>query len=332
MLTAERHRYRGYHDLLDDYVARGWTDGLPIVPPTPESVERFLARSRLDADEMLGEIPSRSVAVRAEQVAINAVMAGCRADYMPVVVAAVRALLRPEANAHSTTATLSGAAQMIIVHGPVRNELGVAYGAGCFGPGFHANATIGRAVRLVVRNVCRSLPGGFDRAAFATPARYSFCFGEDEEGSPWPSLLTSRGNAPTASAVTVMSVVQTLLPQAPPTSPDALLEDYVSTLHQDARLWEERMGSPADLVCVVAPEHARCFADGGSTREWICDELWTRMQGLTGRRGSYSDGEQLRLTGPGDILLLAAGGPGKPIAAFHIPHVGRAVTEVIEPA
>src|SRR5512144_1291396 len=133
-LRAARHDYPDYPALVEDYYERGWTDGLPIVPPTPESVERFLDFAGLAPDRVLGEVPTREVVVTAEHAAINAVMAGCRPEYFPVVVAAVRAHLDPKGNCHSTTGTLSGAVQVVIVNGPIRNELGIASGAGCFGP------------------------------------------------------------------------------------------------------------------------------------------------------------------------------------------------------
>ena len=159
MLTAEQHEYDDFDALQDDYHRRGWTDGLPVVPPTPERVELFLAAGGIGAAEVIGTVPTRDVVVTGEHVAINAVMAGCAPEYMPVVLAAVRAHLDEMANCHSTTGTLSGAAQMVVVNGPVRTEIGVHGGAGCFGPGWRANATIGRALRLVIRNACRAVPG-----------------------------------------------------------------------------------------------------------------------------------------------------------------------------
>ncbi len=125
MLTASRHEYADLDDLLDDYHRRGWTDGLPVVPPTPERVEAFLAAGGVDAAGVIGTVPTRDVVVTGEHVAINAVMAGCAPEYMPVVLATVRAHLDEMANCHSTTGTLSGAAQMVVVNGPVRTELGV---------------------------------------------------------------------------------------------------------------------------------------------------------------------------------------------------------------
>ena len=195
-LQAEQHAYDDYASLVDDYYARGWTDGLPVIPPTPELVADFLAAAGLEPDDVIGTVPTREVTVTAEHAAINAVMAGCRRDYMPVVVAAVRAHLNEKGNCHSTTGTLSGAAQVVIVNGPARTALDVNCTAGCFGPGWRANATIGRALRLVIRNVCRAIPNFLDRASFSTPARYSFCFGEDEEGSPWVPMSVERGILP----------------------------------------------------------------------------------------------------------------------------------------
>ena len=144
MLTAEQHEYDDFDALQDDYHRADWTDGLPVVPPKPERVEQFLAVAGLEPGAVLGAVPTRDAVVTAELVAINAVMAGSAPEYMPVVVAAVRAHLNEMANCHSTTGTLSGAAQVVVVNGPVRREIGVHGGAGCFGPGWRANATIGR--------------------------------------------------------------------------------------------------------------------------------------------------------------------------------------------
>jgi hypothetical protein len=207
ILHASRFEYQDEADLVEDYHARGWTDGLPIVAPTPERVEAFLTAAGLAGEEVLGEVRTRQVVVTAEHAAINAVMAGCRADYMPVVVAAVRAHLSEMGNCHSTTGTLSGAAQVVIINGPARTQLDVNCLAGCFGPGWRANATIGRALRLVIRNVCRAVPNFLDRASFSTPARYTFCFGEDEEGSDWVPMAQERGVPEGTSAVTVASMM-----------------------------------------------------------------------------------------------------------------------------
>src|SRR5262249_45685433 len=188
MATAAVYEFADYDAAQEAFFERGWTDGLPIVPPTPDKVQRFLEYNGLHPDDVLGSVPTREVTVYAEGVAANAVMAGCKVEYFPVVVAATRALLEEKANFHSTTGTLGGAAHVVIVNGSIRAALEIECGQGCFGPGFRANATIGRAVRLVIRNVGYSIPGLLDRGTFSTPLRYSFCFGENEEDSPWVPL------------------------------------------------------------------------------------------------------------------------------------------------
>ena len=191
-LHAPRHEYADYAELLDDYYERGWTDGLPVVPPTPELVAEFLAAAELDPDVVIGAVPTREVVVTAEHVAINAVMAGCRSEYMPVVVAAVRAHLHEKGNCHSTTGTLSGAAQVVIVNGPARTRLDVNCTAGCFGPGWRANATSGaRCVSSSATCAARSRTSSI-AVRSPRPPRYSFCFGEDEEGSPWVPMSVER--------------------------------------------------------------------------------------------------------------------------------------------
>ena len=168
-LSAPQHEYRDYAALLDDYHAAGGPTACPSCRPTPELVDEFLAVAGLEPDRVLGAVPTREVVVTAEHVAINAVMAGCRPEYMPVVVAAVRAHLHEKANCHSVTGTLSGASQAVVINGPARLRLDVNCTAGCFGPGWRANATIGRALRLVIRNVCRAIPNFLDRATYSTP-------------------------------------------------------------------------------------------------------------------------------------------------------------------
>src|SRR5438105_3735996 len=138
-LAAPQHEYSDYAALLDDYYERGWTDGLPVVPPTPALVAEFLAVAELEPDTVIGAVPTRAVVVTAEHVPINAVMAGCRAEYMPVVVAAARAHLSEKGNCHSVTGTLSGASQAVVINGPARVRLDVNCTAGCFGPGWRAN-------------------------------------------------------------------------------------------------------------------------------------------------------------------------------------------------
>lgn len=200
-------------EAMETYFENGWTDGLPIVPPTPSRVADFLDAAHLAPHEELGRIATRGdIIISAEKLAINAVMAGARPEYMPVIVTAMRAMCQPQHNLHSHTATLMGGVQVLIVNGPVRQRLGINSTDGAFGPGWRANATIGRALRLTLRNVARSVPGEFDRAGYSHPGRYGWCFGEDEEESGWPTVaqdqeLPAGENAVTVYATTWQSTV-----------------------------------------------------------------------------------------------------------------------------
>ena len=322
MPAAARHSYGSYDQLLEDYFERGWTDGMPIVPPTPEKVERFLAAAGLAPDEVLGEVPTREVVVTAEHTAINAVMAGCKPEYMPVVVAAVRAHLAEKGNCHSTTGTLSGAAQAVIVNGPVRRELGIECGSACFGPGFRANATIGRALRLVVRNVCRAIPGVLDRASFSTTMRYSFCFGENEEASNWEPLHVERGFSPLDSAVTVASCFY-LLPATDFTSrtPEGICDSMLKLLRRGVA-GDRWLGDGNNVVLVIGPEHQRYLTAAGWTKGDIRSYLWARC---------FEDGRNVVGVGrPEGILIAAAGGPGMAETWILFPHLAWAITEKIQ--
>jgi hypothetical protein len=324
-LAAARHDFRDEEELQEDYHARGWTDGLPVVAPTPERVEAFLTAAGLAPDELLGEVPTREVRVSAEQAAINAVMAGCRPEYFPVVVAAVRAHLHEKGNCHSTTGTLSGAAQAVIINGPIRSEIGIESGAGCLGPGFRANATIGRALRLVVRNVCRSIPGVLDRASFSTPARYSFCFGENEEASPWTPLHVERGFRPEQSTATVHSVM-TLTSAVDFTSrtPEGVLDSILGTLRRTGVAGDEWLGEGNNVVLVVGPEHQRYFTGKGWSKDDMRDYLFPRFHEDPGPGG--------RIVGigkPEGILIVAAGGDGMGETWILLPHLAWAITEPV---
>ncbi len=187
--------------------ARGWTDGLPVVPATPALVGEMLAAARLAPDAVVAEMPSRKVALTAEKVAINAVMAGCRAEYLPVVVAAVKALAAPEFVLHHVASGLSGSTIMILVNGPIARRLRINSTYNVFGPGpeARANATIGRALRLVLLNCLRYVPGVADRATMGTPGKYTCCIAEHEEDHPWTPWHVERGHKADESTVTLVA-------------------------------------------------------------------------------------------------------------------------------
>ena len=182
---------------------RGWTDGLPVVPPTEARVLRMLGGTTRAPDEVVAVVPPDLVPCTVEKVAVNAVMAGCRPEYLPVVLACVEAACTDEFNIHGVLATTMPVGPVVIVNGPVRRALGMNSGVNALGQGNRANSTIGRALQLVVRNVGGGRPGGVDRATLGSPAKVSFCFPEDEEGSPWTPLSADRGFAPGTSTVTL---------------------------------------------------------------------------------------------------------------------------------
>jgi hypothetical protein len=321
-LQATRIRHPDHSAAVEEYYRRGWTDGLPVIPPEPALVAAFLDSGGVTAGEVLGAVLTRDIIVTAEDVAINAVMAGCLAEYAPLVMTSVAALLREEAIPHSVTSTLASAAQVVIVSGPVRTQIGVECEQGCMGPGFRANATIGRALRLVVRNVLRTIPHELDRGTFSTPARYSFCFGEDEEGSSWTPLHVERGLRADQSAVTVASTIGPIIARPHSHIPEVIIGYLGRVLFLEGSLWEHQMGSVCDLPVVLGQEHQRFFTGSGWSKADIRQALWDELSPLV----RESDGAIFRAGRPEGILPVAAGGPGDQVIAVLPPHVGLAVT------
>src|SRR5438128_8538954 len=206
-LTSKRHRVADVGDAIEFCFAQGWTDGLPVIPPTEDRVGAMLEAARLDGKQEVGFIAHRSVSVTAEKVAINAVMAGCKPEYMPVVVAVVEGIADPRWGYHGPATSTAGAGVLMIVNGPIARALEFNSGDNLFGPGWRANATVGRAVRLVMRNAIGTLPGKLDRGTLGHPGKYSYVIAENETDSPWAPLHVERGCRPEQSAVTVMAAL-----------------------------------------------------------------------------------------------------------------------------
>ncbi len=185
--------------------ARGWTDGLPVVPATRALVDEMLQAGGLAPDAVIASMPSRKVAVTAEKVAINAVMAGCRPECMPVVAAAVKALAAPEFGLHHVASALAGPTIVIVVNGPIAQRIGINATNNVFGPGVRANATIGRALRLVLHNCLKYRPGVSDRATMGTPGKFTCCIAENEEDHPWQPWHVERGHKGDDSTVTLVA-------------------------------------------------------------------------------------------------------------------------------
>lgn len=190
---------------IEEYFDRRWTDGLPVVPPTETAIEKMLEHTNRQSQEELGAVAPYGGIATIEKLAINSVMAGCRPEYFPVVIAAVEACLDPRHNLNGIQTTQNGSEQLIIVNGPIIKKLGINCGDSVFGSGYRANGTIGRALRLILWNLGRNFPGEVDRSTLSNPGAWSFCVGENEEISPWEPLHVERGLNKSSSGVTVFA-------------------------------------------------------------------------------------------------------------------------------
>jgi hypothetical protein len=240
---------------------RGWTDGLPVVPPTDALVDRMLGAGPWPPTEVLLYEPVRDRAVTAYHVAVNAVMAGCRPEYFPVVGAAVQAIGDPEFKLHGPATSTGGAALMVIVSGPAAERLGVNARSNLFGPGVRANATIGRTLRLVLLNCLDCQPGSLDKSTQGWAGKYTLCFAEDERASPWEPLHVSRGLRAEQSAVTVFAAESghNVLSHAGNT-PERVLAGFADAMAGLSSF------SPGRSVLVLAPEHAAHLRGAGWSR------------------------------------------------------------------
>ena len=250
------------------------TDGLPVLPPTPERVVRMLEYTRRDPQEEIAVLPPNLAPLTIEKVAINAVMAGCKPEYFPVVLAATEAVADDRLNVHGAMATTMGGTPVLIVNGPVREQIGINSGQGALGQGFRANASIGRAVRLVVRNIGGHRPGGTERSAIGWPGKYTLCFGEAEEvASSWTPLHVERGFQPQDSVVT--AVIQTGGPSQVIDETSRTAEALAGSIGLKATMVRHpKIPSGGEALVVVSPEHYRTLARDG----WSKDDVRRRVQ------------------------------------------------------
>lgn len=322
-----------------------WSDGLPVVPPTPERVEAMVAASGLDPAAVVGEIPPFFAPATIEKVAANAVMAGCRPEYLPIVLTAIAAACEPEFGLFSAQATTHPCGFMVLVSGDAATEVGINSAGGCFGPGFRANATIGRAVRLAMQNVGGSHPQTTDLSTHGSPAKFTYCFAERVEESPWEPFHVSKGFPPDVSTVTVAAA------EAPQN-----LNDHVSLTPQGLMVTFAHsiavMGNnnaycrDSDYFVVICPEHAALLDRAGWSRADVQRHLFERARipygtwklgGMAGMipQPAYldaaDDGLQLPLTvSPDDINVVVAGGGGRHSAFIPTQAaVGKSVTRVV---
>jgi len=265
-LTSDSIEVSDALEAIETYFENGWSDGLPVVPPTPEAVTAMLEAASLVPDDILGIEPVKGAVITAEKAAINAVMAGCKPEYMPVVIAAIEAITQPEFNLHGITVSTMGAAIMLIVNGPITKELEINSGVSAFGPGHRANATIGRAIRLVIQNILRTKSNnGLDKATLGHPGKYSWCIAENEEALPneWSPLHVTHGSTEGESAVTVMSGLSgTQFGEHEASTPERILDSFAQRLYP--------MGPGVNqVVLVICPEHASHFSAAGWKKEQV---------------------------------------------------------------
>ena len=340
-LTSKRHQVQDVADAIEFCFAQGWTDGLPVVPPTPGRVSAMLEAARLAPAHQVAFITHRSVSITAEKVAINAVMAGCKPEYMPVVVAAVEGIGDPRWSYHGPGTSTGGAAVLLIVNGPIARELDINAGDNLFGPGWRANLTIGRALRLVMRNVCGSLPGLLDRGTLGHPGKLSYVIAENEAESPWTALHVERGFQPTQSTVTVMAAES---PHQFYNQLSSTAEGVLTTLADAMRL-SGGAGRQPHYAIVIAGEHMRTIAQSGWGKKDIRQFLFEHTQNSHAHLkrthripGTIQPGDDTKLrpqvASPDDMLVVAAGGRAGAFSAF-IPGWGtsrnsQAVTKEVK--
>jgi hypothetical protein len=313
-------------DSLDEinelFYRRGWTDGLPIIPPTEERVAQMLSGTSRNPQDTLGAMPPRWAEVTVEKIAINAVMAGCLESYMPVVITAIEALLEPEFNLYAIQATTHPVAPLLLINGPIRKQLWANSGYNVFGQGTRFNAVIGRAIRLVLINIGGGIHGKLDRATHGQPSKYSFCIAENEEQSPWPPFHVDRGFAPSVSTVTVGGF------ENPYNINDHSSDDAIGLLttiagsmtHQGSNniLYQYAQG---EIMVVIGPEHGATIANSGYSKADVRKYLFENARVPKDAFSERHQKERFTSFIPGDlipvatneerILIVVAGGAGK---------------------
>ncbi len=324
------------------FYERGWTDGLPIVPPTSERVENLLAGWRGEPDEEIAEVPPLMGVATVHAIAVNAVMAGCLPKYLPVVVAALSAITKPRYGLSHRQTTTHPATALIIVNGPIARRLKINSGSGLFGPGWRANATIGRALRLCLINLGGAVPGEVDRAQHAHPGKYTYCIAENEDANPWEPYHVERGFAPGESTVTLMCGESPhCITDNYNTDPHALLFGYADSM---ATLGGNNLSSQGEPVLVMAPEHAAYIARAGWSKADVKRYLFEKARkpwkhvGVRGKSKGPAfpvwvdrtdpDASVPILTHADALILIVGGGEGQ--KSMWIPTPGAQTLSVIE--
>jgi hypothetical protein len=318
------------------FINRGWSDGLPMLPPTEAAIDAMIASNDLKKDELLGVIPPLNGIATIERVAANAVMAGCLPDYFPLLVAAVKDVLQPGFNLDGVQTTTGNVAPLVIINGPCRNTLQINYSSNVLGQGWRANSTIGRALRLVLSNIGGAAPGVYDKATLGQPAKYTFCIAENEEENPWEPLHVERGLSRDTDVASVFgcSGVNSAVDMASQTA-TGLLKTFALTM-----IGGFTSGvTSTEAMLIICPEHAAILSAGGYTKAAIKNELFVaarvshekisdeNLELLAKRRPVWFQRNESTIgvvDRPEDIWIVVAGGKGAKSA--YIP--GRTGTHL----
>ena len=319
-------------DEFEFFLEKEWSDGFPVVTPTEKRVQGMLAGTRCNPEEVIGPIPPAGAVATVKSVAVHAVMAGCKPAYLPVVLGGLRIILREEFNMGGVQCTMHGVAPLMIVNGPYAEKIGLRGGNGCFGPGFRANATIGRAIRLILMNLGGGIPGLASATVFGSPIRYTACLAEHMARSPWESLAESRGYAKRDNVITCAMVESPRLHfDDVSTEPQRLLAGIGDAMTAPGS-WN--MWFSSDLVVAMSPQHAMLCSTAGMSRRdaqlRLC-ELAVRDQKNLKRGGNWrperaramhldpdDDAALVRaVKDPERLHLIVAGGLGPVTAVCH---------------
>jgi hypothetical protein len=318
VLVSRKIEFADTEDPVELAYARGWTDGLPVTPPTDERVIAMLKGTTRKSSEIVGKIPPFLAECSVEKVAINAVMAGCKPEYMPVLLAAIEAALEPVFTLHGVLATTYFSSPIIIVNGPVARHIGMNSGINVLGQGNRANSTIGRALNLIVQNVGGGRPGEADRSTLGAPSKYTLCFAEDESDPAWEPLSVARGFRRGASTVTLFQGhgPEAFVDQKSRT-PEALTRSFAMSL---VKMGHAKLVQSARAILVLSPEHYAIYREAGWDRKRIERALYeaTIRPGselVAGKDGvgegipASRAGEQVPKFHDDGIMVVRAGGP-----------------------
>jgi len=321
-------------DEFEFFLEKAWSDGLPVVTPTEARLERMLTGTRRDPNELVGRIPPAMEPATVRTIAIHALMAGCKPEYLPVVLGGLDLILRDEFNMNGVQGTMNAAAPLMVVNGPYAERIGLHGGNGCFGPGFRANATIGRAIRLMLFNLGGGIPGVASATIFATPLRYTACVTENMAKSPWESLAVSRGYAPEDDVITCAMV------ESPRQCFDDVSQEPRRLLRGIAdsmvAMGSWNVHARSDMVVAMGPQHAAICAQAGMCRADVHAELirtagrrirdlkdggnWRRERALAFPEPVDPDDDDCFIRAikhPADLHLVVAGGWGPCTALCH---------------